>query len=367
MKIHFSKSTIKRLEKELSIANKLNNLRLYKITKSLLLIADGVDKKYISQLFHVSTRTIYNWLARFIANGFAWLTGHHFLGRGRKAKLSKEQKTKLYNIVESGPLAYGFDCGVWNCAMILDVIQREFNVSYNPRYLSRLLKSIGLSYQKACFVSDHLDEEKRKQWVEITWPNILKKAKQKNAVILFGDEVSFAQWGSLAKTWAPIGKQPKIKTTGKRKGLKMFGAIEFFKGNFHYMETDRRFNGESYLQFLKRIVAQYSCPIILIEDGAPYHNNKIVKEYQTIMAQQELLFVERLPSYSPDYNPIEKLWKKTKKDATHLKYFPDFDSLRLSVINAFDKYMRDATQIIPVMKKLRNDAKVNNPQLNLFM
>ena len=130
MRIHFNKSTIKQLDKELGIANKLNNLRLYKITKSLLLIADGADKKNISQLFHVSTRTIYNWLARFIANGFAWLTGHHFLGRGCKAKLSKEQKTKLYNIVENGPLAYGFDCGVWNCAMILDVIQREFNVSY---------------------------------------------------------------------------------------------------------------------------------------------------------------------------------------------------------------------------------------------
>ena len=82
--------------------------------------------------------------------------------------------------------------------------------------------------------------------------------------------------------------------------------------------------------------------------------------------KQGLLFVERLPSYSPDYNPIEKLWKKTKKDATHLKYFPDFDSLRLSVLNAFNKYMNDATKIISVMKKLRNEAKINYSQLELF-
>jgi len=367
VKINFSNKTISQLEKELVLANKLNNLRLYKITKSLLLIATGVDKKNISQLFQVSSRTIYNWLARFIANGFSWLTGHHFLGRGRKAKLSKEQQAKLYHIVEAGPLVYGFDCGVWNCAMILEVIQREFHVSYHPCYLSRLLKSIGLSYQKACFVSDHLDEEKRKQWVEITWPNILKKAIEKKAVILFVDEVSFAQWGSLAKTWAPRGKQPKIKTTGIRKGLKMFGAIDFFKGDFHYMETEEKFNGESYLQFLKEIAAQYAGPIILIEDGAPYHNSGIVKAYQKLMAQQEHLFVERLPSYSPDYNPIEKLWKKTKKQATHLKYFPNFESLRSSVINVFNKYMNDAAQIIAVMKKLRNDAEVNNYQLNLFM
>ena len=252
MNIIFTKNTISKLEKELVIANKLNNLRLYKIIKSLLLVAEGVDKKYISQLFQITVRTIYNWLTRFLANGFAWLTGHHFFGRGRKAKLSKEQKTKLYHIVEDGPLLHGFDCGIWNCAMILEVIQREFHVSYNPRYLSQLLKSIGLSYQKACFVSDHLDEEKRAYWNNVTWPNILKKASQHNATILFGDEVSFAQWGSLAKTWAPIGKQPKIQTTGIRKGLKMFGAIDFINGNFHYMETDKRFNGESYLKFLKK-------------------------------------------------------------------------------------------------------------------
>ena len=60
-----------------------------------------------------------------------------------------------------------------------------------------MLKQIGLSYQKAAFVSDHLDEENRKYWVEVTWPAILKQAQENNAVILFSDEVYFAQWGLL--------------------------------------------------------------------------------------------------------------------------------------------------------------------------
>lgn len=65
----------------------------------------------------------------------------------------------------------------------------------------------------------------------------MKEAKKNQAVILFGDEVSFAMWGSLARTWAPRGQQPVVKTTGIRKGLKMFGAIEFNGGNFQYMES----------------------------------------------------------------------------------------------------------------------------------
>ena len=99
-------------------------------------------------------------------------------------------------------------------------------MKYNPRYLCRLLKGIGISYQKAKFESDKTDDDEykkaRKEWEEKTWPKVLEEAKNNSAIILFGDEVSFAMWGSLSRTWAPIGKQPTVKTKGCRKGLKMF-------------------------------------------------------------------------------------------------------------------------------------------------
>jgi len=64
------------------------------------------------------------------------------------------------------------------------------------------------------------------------------------------------------------------------------------------------------------------------------------------------------PHIPPDYNPIEKLWKNTKKEATHCKYFPTFEDLRSSVVKAFKKYMQDALKVICVMKKLREEAGV---------
>jgi transposase len=57
------------------------------------------------------------------------------------------------------------------------------------------------------------------------------------------------------------------------------------------------------------------------------------------MRAQGRLFVYHLPKYSPDYNPIERLWKNTKKDATHCKYFSTFEEIRIAVVNAFQKYM----------------------------
>ena len=51
-------------------------------------------------------------------------------------------------------------------------------------------------------------------------------------------------------------------------------------------------------------------------------------------------------SYSPDYNPIEKLWKKLKQEETHLVYFPTFEALREKVEQALVKFARRAEEIL---------------------
>jgi transposase len=105
-------------------------------------------------------------------------------------------------------------------------------------------------------------------------------------------------------------------------------------------------------------VSHYSCPVILIEDGASYHNGPDLRAFEQDMKSQGRLFVYRLPSYSPDKNPIEKLWKNTKRDATHCRYFPTFESLRAAVVRAFEQYLLDASKVICVMKKLRAQAGI---------
>ena len=366
MRVSFSNDTVNRLDQERKAAERLNNLRLYKMVWCLTLIHKQQPIDSIADLLNISPRTAYNWLAAFMLDRFSWLLGLHYQGRGRKPKLSKDQKDKLYEIIVGGPEKYGFDCGTWNSAMIVEVIQREFLVTYNPRYLCTLLRKMKLSYQKAAFVADVLDDDehqkKRKEWDEKTWPEILRKAECKRAVIIFVDEVSFAQWGSLGRTWAPMGKQPKVKTCGKRKGLKMFGAIEFKTGGFRYKECNGKFEGNFYVECLKQIISELGCPIILIEDGAPYHKSQLVNEFKEEMMSRECLFVYRLPSYSPDKNPIEKLWRTTKRDATHCRYFPTFEDLRSAVVRASNTYMDAATKVIATMAKLRADAGLMPPQ-----
>jgi hypothetical protein len=100
---------------------------------------------------------------------------------------------------------------------------------------------LGYSYQKARFVSDHLGEARRQQWLTLTWPAIVQQARVRQALLLFGDEASFAMWGSLGYTWAKRGQQPLVKTAGKRKGYKVLGLIEYFTGQLFYHGQTERF------------------------------------------------------------------------------------------------------------------------------
>jgi putative transposase len=157
--IYFSKSIIKCLHQELELAYKLNNVHLYRMAQALIWIGEGRFISEVAGLLRVSVGTIYNWLKEFMGKGLSCFSRRHYQGRGRKSKLSAEQKQTLYDRVVAGPEANGFDCGVWNSAMIAEMIWVEFGVKYNPRYLSTLLRKLGLSYQKARFISDRQDEE----------------------------------------------------------------------------------------------------------------------------------------------------------------------------------------------------------------
>ena len=322
-----SRETVKALQETLQKAYRAGDAALVKRVTALLRLARQEGAAVIAHELGCSESSIYEWLKKLVYDG---VDGLKVRWRGgRPSKLTKTQKARLCELIKAGSLAAGFRCACWNAAMIQELIDHEVGVLYNVHYLSELLRNLGFSFQKARFVSDHLDAAKRRAWLKDTWPAFLAQAQAASGLLLFGDEASFAQWGSLGYTWAPIGQQPLIKTTGKRKAYKVFGLIEFVTGQFFYQGVVGKLNADAYLAFLKMVLKQTSRPLFLVQDGAPYHRAKSVKNF--IRRHAKRLTVTQLPSYSPDYNPIEYLWRATKREATHNHYFPEFTDLVESV------------------------------------
>jgi len=161
---------------------------------------------------------------------------------------------------------------------------------------------------------------------------MLRAATRRKGLILFEDEASCAPWGSLSYTWARRGHQPEVPTSGKRKGYKVFGAMEDFSGRLCSQGIEGRFTADSYQAFVQRVMAQTTAHRFLIHDGARSHTSKATTQF--FAAHADRLTVHPLPSYSPDDNPIASLWKKTKQRATHNKYCKEFVALTVSVEKA---------------------------------
>jgi transposase len=219
MRFTMSSSDRKAVEHQLKTAQHLGNLRQVKYLLAILAVLDSQSCAQVAGVLRVHEKTVVKWVGVFCCYGLQGAPRQK--PTGRPPKLTPTQKAALASLIDEGPIKAGFSGACWRSPMIQQMISERFGVYYNVFYIAQLLKNLGFGYQKAAFVSDHLNEQKRQAWRTTTWPQILRLAKERKALLLFGDEASFPQWGTLTYTWARRGQQPKVKTCGKRKGYKL--------------------------------------------------------------------------------------------------------------------------------------------------
>ncbi len=195
IRIQLSQATVKALQSRLQQAYQKDDVRLVRrMTVLIDLLVHHVPVEDLCEPWGVSPSTVYAWRNAFLLRGLDSRGYHH--GGGRPEKLTPKQKKRLVERLDAGPLVVGFETACWNSVIIRVLIWREVGVLYNRHYVCTLLHHLGFSFQKARFVSDHLDEAKRQAWLRDKWPTILRAAKRRKGMILFEDEARFAQWGS---------------------------------------------------------------------------------------------------------------------------------------------------------------------------
>lgn len=137
---------------------------------------------------------------------------------------------------------------------------------------------------------------------------------------MFEDEASFWLDGTLYQTWARVGSQPRVPTFGQRKTAHVFGAVTLDQARFSYKFTDV-INGSTFWAFLKQLVRRFSTrKVFLIIDNGPAHRLD-PDGADWLHANKHRIELHRLPPYSPEFNPMEGVWKQTRKRTTHNRFF----------------------------------------------
>lgn len=119
-------------------------IRLYAIYQVSL----GKPSRELEVLYNTSFKQILNWVSRFEQEGVEGLRDKP--GRGRKPKMTPEQKERLKVLVlEESPLDYGYNTSTWNGPLLIDWLVNHLNINYKRAQIYNVLKSLGLSYQKS--------------------------------------------------------------------------------------------------------------------------------------------------------------------------------------------------------------------------
>jgi len=162
-------------------------------------------------------------------------------------------------------------------------------------------------------------------------------SKDNGIDLWFIDEVHFHQYGSSCRMWVPPEvANPVVMHQPTRKSIGYFGAVRVRDGKFMYQREEGKFNGESFFSFLKRLFHS-SCrsgrKVVVVADNARYHHAVLHKKWR--MQKKRRFELEFLPPYSPELNSIERVWKLTRRQATHNRYFSTLQELICSVENVF--------------------------------
>lgn len=105
------------------------------------------------------------------------------------------------------------------------------------------------------------------------------------------------------------------------------------------IHSEENFDAGSFRRFLETILqnTRTDKKILLVLDNARYHHANKLKEYiESIKERLELFF---LPAYSPDINAIEMLWKKTRRNVTHNRYFSSLKDMKKELFNFWNRFI----------------------------
>ena len=198
-------------------------------------------------------------------------------------------------------------------------VKQAFNKRYSISGMTKWLDVHAFCYKKSHAVPAKADTVQQKKFV--AFYNTLKAKAGKKEPIYFADSVHPQHQTHLAYGWILKGERKEMPTTGRQKRLNFMGGICLKGHQFFYQPADK-IDADSIALFLRELRKRHSekCIIHLIWDNAGYHKNGDVQAF----AKDLGIKLHYLPPYSPNLNPIERLWKMMHEKVTYNKYYASF-------------------------------------------
>jgi len=276
----------------------------------ILLLDDNKTYKSISEYLFLDEGSIANYRKRYMEGGIEGLILDEY----------STKRTKL-NIFEEFQLANELDDRIFaSTKEVVNHILKKYKVKFSISGCNNLLHRLGFSFKKAKGVPGKAKKKDQEEFIE-KYNSLKGKGK-----IYFGDATHPLHNTILSSGWIRRGEEKEVFTNSGRNRVNVFGAISIDDLDVVTRSYDT-INQVSVCNFLKALREKNSNgeKLYFILDRGPCNKALSVRE----LAKELNIEIVFLPAYSPNLNPIERLWKFFKKKVLYNQYYEKFKDFKL--------------------------------------
>lgn len=314
---------------------------LYKTTKDknvatrlniILLKHKNYAQIEIADILNIDANTVSTWVKKFEASltiaQYLTLNYTSYVG-----KLSYEFLGKLDDFIEDGAFS--------DVKPIITSVKDRFNVNYSVSGMTKLMKRLGFSYKQKVALPSKLDTKKQLDFVENY--NEIERNLTDKCAIFFMDAVHPQHNTHTLKAWLRKGKTTYISTNSGRNRLNINGLYNPHNQNV-IVTYHKTINAQATIELFEKLKEQNpdKTRIYVFADNAKYYVSSILKGY---LAQNPVIKLIHLPTYSPNLNLIERLWKYTRKEVINPIYYEQFKDFTQAIHSFFDNIEQHKEQL----------------------
>ena len=311
-------------------------LTFQKRAEIILLLATQpyLQRQQIAQIVDVDRDTVTNSIKLYNSLGFEGLMRVQF--KGQKSALNTHQEVLETYFLQNPPLS---------SKEAIHNIKELTNLVRSPTQVRNWMHKAGMSYQKTGQIPAKADPIKQKEWTETVFEPLVEQAKKEEIILLFGDSMHCVMGVFLCFLWS--FKRLFVRSSPGRQRINVVGAVNAITKKISIMTNTQTVNALTIMAFLTHLREVYLVlPIYIILDNARYQHCKAVVAFATTL-NIHLVF---LPSYSPNLNIIERLWKWTKRKCLYAKYYENFTAFSTTIKdtleNANDKHQNELETLL---------------------
>jgi len=308
--------------------------------KAVLLKNEGWKNKAIAQALRIHEETVRYYITD-------WMSDEKLKPEngGSYSKFNDTQSRALVQHLEETTYTRVIDI----CAYI----ERTFSVCYTVSGMTKWLHQHDFSYKKPKAVPAKANVAQQEEFIEKYIELIAETPTDEP--ILFMDSVHPTMATKVACGWIKKGVDKPIAQTASRTRVNVMGAIELSSMSVVSCRPDY-VNAETTVAFFEQLQATYPMApsIHIILDQSGYHRSLFVREE----ALKKNIVLHYLPPYSPNLNPIERLWKVMNEHVRNNVFFTSAKHFR-DVISEFFE-----TTISKIAQSLRGRINDNFQMIN---